>query len=311
MARALPTAAQISIVQKILEAGSFSGAALELDLTQSAVSRMVQGIEEQYGVELFVRGRKGATPTPAMKKLLPAFRQALQGLEELGRLLEHQDGVQRGRIRVASFRSAATQLLSQPLKTFMVRHPAVDLSLQVVREVDGGVLELLRNGEAEIGVTTDAPSRRLRSWPLARDEYVLVRERSKGRRRLDTKGATLILWKERCSAVVPQIANDMNWRPKKIVEVDSDAAVLSMVENGAGVTVMPRLATEPLSAGLEAERLPVTVYRQITLCTTAAVANSQAGRLLIQGIRRSVQQRFRSATDTAESERNFGVTISH
>ena len=131
------------------------------------------------------------------------------------------------------------------------------------------MLELLRNGEAEIGVTTDAPSRRLRSWPLARDEYVLVRERSKGRRRLDTKGATLILWKERCSAVVPQIANDMNWRPKKIVEVDSDAAVLSMVENGAGVTVMPRLATEPLSAGLEAERLPVTVYRQITLCTTA------------------------------------------
>ena len=309
MASGLPSTTQINAIAKILETGSFTAAALELELTQSAVSRLVQSLEEEYGVELFLRGRKGAVPTAALKKLLPAFRLALNSLEELGRLLEHQDGVLRGRIRVAAFRSAATQLLSQPLKEFLARHGKVDLSLQTVREVGGGILELLLNGGADIGVTTDRPPRSLRSWPLVRDEYVLVRERSR-KRKPDPKDATLILWKERCSAVVPQIMRDLNWGPKKIVEVDADAVVLSMVESGAGFTVMPRLAVEPLSAGLEMTPLPMTVYRQITLCSTPSVANSQAGGLLLRRIRSSVRERFRSAGDTAESERQYGVTIS-
>jgi DNA-binding transcriptional LysR family regulator len=310
MASRLPSTTQINAIAKILETGSFTAAALELDLTQSAVSRLVQNLEEEYGVELFLRGRKGAVPTAALKKLLPAFRLALHGLEELGRSLEHQDGVLRGHIRVAAFRSAATQLLSQPLKEFLTRHGQVDLSLQTVREVDGGILELLLNGGADIGVTTDRPPRSLRSWPLVRDEYVLVRERSRKRRRPDPKDATLILWKERCSAVVPQMVRDLNWGPKKIVEVDADAVVLSMVESGAGFTVMPRLAIEPLSKGLEMTALPMTVYRQITLCSTTSVAGSQAGGLLLRRIRSSVRERFRSAIDDAESERQYGVTIS-
>ncbi|SRR6266851_4212032 len=310
MASGLPSTTQINTVAKIMETGSFTAAAVELGLTQSAVSRLVQSLEEEYGVELFVRGRKGAAPTPALTRLLPAFRQALNGLEELGRLLEHQDGLLRGRIRVAAFRSAATQLLSQPLKEYLTRHPKVDLSLQTVREVDGGILKLLMSGGADIGVTTDKPSRNLRSWALLRDEYVLVRERTERRRRPDPKDATLILWKERCSGVVPQIMKDLNWGPKKIVEVDADAVVLSMVESGAGITVMPRLAVEPLSDGLEVTSLPVTVHRQITLCALPSVASSQAGGLLLRQIRSSVQRRFRSAGDTSESERRYGVTVS-
>jgi len=300
MASGLPSTTQINTVAKIMETGSFTAAALELGLTQSAVSRLVQSLEEDYGVELFVRGRKGAAPTPALKKLLPAFRQALNGLEELGRLLEHQDGVLRGRIRVTAFRSAATQLLSQPIRDFLARHPKVDVTLQTAREVDGGILKLLMTGEADIGVTTDRPPRSLRSWALVRDEYVLVRQRTGKRRRADPKGSTLILWKERCSEVVPQIMKDLNWGPKRIVAVDADAVVLSMVESGAGFTVMPRLAVEPLSAGLEVTPLPVTVHREITLCALPSVASSQAGGLLLRQIRSSVERRFGAAAASLE-----------
>ena len=267
-------------------------------------------MEEDYGVELFLRGRKGALPTAALQRLRPAFRRAQDGVEELARQLRRQDGVLRGRIRIAAFRSAATQLLSQPLKSFLTRHPKVEITLQTVREVDGGIVKLLMDGKADIGVTTDKPPRGVRSWPLLRDEYVLVRERNGRRRRASPKGSTLILWKERCSEVVPQILKELDWQPQKTMAVDADAVVLSMVESGAGFTVMPRMTVEPLSAKLEMTPLPVTHYRQVTLCALPAVADSQEGRLLLRQIRGSVQARFRSTADTSESERRYGATVS-
>src|SRR5260370_32713406 len=81
-----------------------------------------------------------------------------------------------------------------------------------------------------------------------------------------------------------------------------------MVESGAGFRVMPRVAVEPLSAGLEVTPLPVTVHRQITLCALPSVASSQAGGLLLRQIRSSVQRRFRSDGDASGSERRYGVT---
>jgi DNA-binding transcriptional LysR family regulator len=306
----LPSANQIEAIAKILETGNFSSAALEMGITQSAVSRLVRSVEEEYGVELFLRGRNGAAPTVALQRLLPAFRRAQEGMEELARQLSRQDGVLRGRIRVAAFRSAATQLLSQPLKSFLTRHPKVDVALQTVREVDGGIVNLLMNGRADIGVTTDKPPRGVRSWPLLRDEYVLVRDRIRSKKRASPKGDSLILWKERCSEVVPQILQELDWQPKKTIAVDADAVVLSMVESGAGFTVMPRMTVEPLSAKLEMTRLPVTHYRQITLCALPTVAESQAASLLLRQIRSSVRTRFRTDDDTGESERRHGATVS-
>lgn len=310
MGETVPSVGQIEAIAKIIETGSFTSAALELGITQSAVSRLVQSMEEDYGVELFLRGRKGALPTAALQRLRPAFRRAQDGVEELARQLRRQDGVLRGRIRIAAFRSAATQLLSQPLKSFLTRHPKVEITLQTVREVDGGIVKLLMDGKADIGVTTDKPPRGVRSWPLLRDEYVLVRERNGRRRRASPKGSTLILWKERCSEVVPQILKELDWQPQKTMAVDADAVVLSMVESGAGFTVMPRMTVEPLSAKLEMTPLPVTHYRQVTLCALPAVADSQEGRLLLRQIRGSVQARFRSTADTSESERRYGATVS-
>jgi len=306
----LPSVNQFEAIAKVLETGTFSSAALEMGITQSAVSRLVRSVEEEYGVELFLRGRMGAAPTAALRKLLPAFRRAQDGMEELARQLSRQDGVLRGRIRIAAFRSAATQLLSQPLKSFLTRHPKVDVTLQTVREVDGGIVKLLMNGRADVGVTTDKPPRGVRSWPLLRDEYVLVRDRSRKKSRASPKGSTLILWKERCSEVVPRILQELDWQPQKTMAMDADAVVLSMVESGAGFTVMPRMTVEPLSAKLEMTPLPMTYYRQITLCALPAVADSQAGSLLLRQIRSSVQTRFRSPADTSENQRRYGVTVS-
>jgi DNA-binding transcriptional LysR family regulator len=72
---------QLRAVIAVAERGNFSEAALELQLTQPAVSHAIATLEEELGVTLFARGRHGAVITPAGERILYHVRQAMQHLE--------------------------------------------------------------------------------------------------------------------------------------------------------------------------------------------------------------------------------------
>jgi DNA-binding transcriptional LysR family regulator len=75
----------LSLLVEIVESGSFSQAAARRRWSQPQVSQRVAALEEQLGVQLFARHRRGASPTPACLTFLPAARQALEAIEA-GRL---------------------------------------------------------------------------------------------------------------------------------------------------------------------------------------------------------------------------------
>ncbi|WP_066426945.1 LysR family transcriptional regulator [Anabaena sp. 4-3] len=72
---------QLRAVIAVAERGNFSEAALELQLTQPAVSHAIATLEEELGVPLFARGRHGAVLTPAGERILHHIRQVMQHLE--------------------------------------------------------------------------------------------------------------------------------------------------------------------------------------------------------------------------------------
>ena len=73
------------IFLKVCETGSFSAAAEVLSYTQSAISQMMAGLEEELDVQLFVRGKKGVVPG---YRLLPYIREMVN---------------QKGKLRQAAF----------------------------------------------------------------------------------------------------------------------------------------------------------------------------------------------------------------
>lgn len=72
---------QLRAVVAVAERGNFSEAALELQLTQPAVSHAIATLEEELGILLFARGRHGAALTPAGERILHHIRQVMQHLE--------------------------------------------------------------------------------------------------------------------------------------------------------------------------------------------------------------------------------------
>ena len=79
---ALPPLYALQAFLAAADCGSFTGAATRLNLTQGAVSRQVQLLEEYYECPLFVRQARGLTLTAEGQELLAPVRQALQTLSE-------------------------------------------------------------------------------------------------------------------------------------------------------------------------------------------------------------------------------------
>lgn len=109
----------------VADAGSFTGAALQLDLGQSAVSHAVARLERTLGVELFVRRRDGVEPTDAAIRLLARIRPALAEVDAaLDDAVRGPDG---GAVTISVSTSLATHWLMPRLADFKRLHPAIDL----------------------------------------------------------------------------------------------------------------------------------------------------------------------------------------
>ena len=128
----------------VAETGGFSAAAATLGMTQSAVSHAVRGIERKVGVVLFERGRLGARPTAAGARAVVHARRVLRMLDALAAeargAAAGPDGgdTSAGPLRIAAFRSAALHLLPPALERLAARHPGIEPTVRVVREVGPG-----------------------------------------------------------------------------------------------------------------------------------------------------------------------------
>ncbi|HEX8579107.1 MAG TPA: LysR family transcriptional regulator [Allosphingosinicella sp.] len=95
----------------VAEEGSFTRAAAKLNLSQSALSQSIRGLEERLGVRLLARTTRSVSPTEAGERLLQGLRPAFEGIEsELAALTALRDKPA-GTIRITTFRHAAVSVL--------------------------------------------------------------------------------------------------------------------------------------------------------------------------------------------------------
>lgn len=129
---------------------SFTKAAVELSLTQSAISRQVQTLEEQLGVRLFTRGVRKLALTTEGERLHRAAAQALASLAEACAAL--RAGQRRPRVAVSAAIGVAALWLVPRLGAFQERHPEVDVRLSA----DNRVVDLARE-EVDVALRYGPP----------------------------------------------------------------------------------------------------------------------------------------------------------
>ena len=126
-----------------------------LHTSQPGVSRQIRELEEELGIELFVRAGKRLTGlTPPGATVMPIVERLLQEAENLRRAGEDFASDGRGTLTIAATHSQARYALPQAVHDFSALHPSVALRMR--QGSPKQVAQMLLDGEADLGVATEA-----------------------------------------------------------------------------------------------------------------------------------------------------------
>lgn len=258
---------QLETLIAVAEKGNFSNAALSLEVSQSAVSRAIASLEKELGVPLLLRGRFGARPSLVGERIITYARKMVQIRERIDYEIYLEKGLEGGRIRVASFRSAATHLLPSVIARFSEQFPQV--GLEITEDDPSGVEQALREGQVDIGLLPLPRSTEFDTWEIARDEYVVLLPKSVGNLPSqltwqDLANFSFILFNyAECTSAVRDHWAQWEQTLKVAYIVKEDSTIVSMVAQGLGAAILPRLAAIPIPEEVQVRKLPVPLERVI------------------------------------------------
>jgi DNA-binding transcriptional LysR family regulator len=132
----------LTVLMAVAEASSFTGAAVALGLSPSAVSHAMRSLEARLGLRLLNRTTRSVSPTAAGKQLLAALRPTIANLDEVVDALQQQRDRPAGRIRLSAHRTAALYAVLPRLKPFSMLYP--DITIELV--VDDGLVDIVAQG---------------------------------------------------------------------------------------------------------------------------------------------------------------------
>ncbi|MFJ3199773.1 LysR family transcriptional regulator [Streptomyces sp. NPDC086989] len=283
---------ELRVLVAVAETGGFSAAAARLGLTQSAVSHSVRGSEGKTGAVLFVRGRAGATPTPAGERAVALARRILRLYEHLGAEVRAAGGGAgdgdgaTGVLRIAAFRSAALHLLPPALERLTARHPGIRPEVRVVRELGAGGAGEVAAGRADLALATLGPGQPafpgLLTGELVEEAYALVHPAGHP----DPRSLPLLDWDENCGSYTRDWWRAQDWIPGATVKAEDDAMVLTMVGRGLGMAILPGLSLREATDAVDITGLgPSGPVRRVGYVTTPESASTLAVRALIRELR--------------------------
>lgn len=139
---------QYRIFNAVAEAGSFSGAAEKLFVTQSAVSQSVKQLEQTLGVTLLLRTSKGISLTQEGAVLYEYTSAALEMLNTGSRRLTLFNELKEGELRIAAGDTVSSYYLLPRLEAFHRAYP--DIKIQVVNRVTREAVEMVKRGTIDL-----------------------------------------------------------------------------------------------------------------------------------------------------------------
>ena len=243
---------QLEYFVRVAELGSFTRAAIALDIAQPALSRQVRLLEVELRQTLLTRNGRGAVPTEAGKLLLAHGRGILHQVERAKEELGRVRGSLAGRVAVGLPTSVA-RMLTVPL-TRAFRQQMPDATISISEGLSVAMQDSLVNGRLDIAVLYNAQSSaEIETLPLQDEDLLLVQMRPPGL--LDDPAPGPIALREvaqlplvipsRPNAIRMQVESEManiGCRPKIALEIDGVSAILDLVADGAGCAVLSRNA---------------------------------------------------------------------
>lgn len=252
---------------KTVEYGSFTRAADKLNYSQSGISRMIHDLEREWNVVLLERGKAGVKLTSDGMKLLPCAKSLCLEYEKLQMEVDELNGLQSGLIRIGTFSSVATHWCPNIIKEFQKSYPNMDYELLLgdYTEIEGWISE----GRVDCGFLRLPTCPDFETIFLEQDRLLAVLPEQHPLSQLEKVpvsalcGEPFMLLEKGGKAEVWEIFERCGLTPNVHFTTWDDYAIMSMVECGLGISILPELILKRVPYRIAAKELDVPAYRSI------------------------------------------------
>ena len=254
---------------KTVECGSFTLAADTLNYSQSGISRMIGDLEKEWKVSLLERGRGGVRLTSDGLRLLPRAQSLCDEYQKLQMQVDELNGLQSGLIRIGTFSSVATHWLPNIIREFQKDYPNIDYELLLgdYAEIESWVLE----GRVDCGFLRLPTHPDLDTTFLEQDKLLVVLPQNHplaGCGRFPVSALSqypFMLLEKGAKADVSEVLERWDVKPKVHFTTWDDYAIMSMVESGLGISILPQLILQRAPYRIVTKELEAPAYRRICL----------------------------------------------
>jgi LysR family transcriptional regulator for metE and metH len=239
----------LKLVEAIAVEGAMTRAAARLNMTQSALSHQLAGLEEGLGVSLFRRVPRGMILTRAGEKMLDCARLVLPTVREAQELVTATESRAQGTLRISTECYTCYHWLPSRLQAFHASFPRVEV--EIVVEATRRPVEALLAGELDLAIVSGLPTgAAVTNRPLFEDELVailspehpLARRTSLSPQDFVTEHLITYSVPIRQLSIYRQFLHPAGAAPARISRVDLTEAIVEMVKANLGIAVLARWA---------------------------------------------------------------------
>ena len=252
---------------KTVEYGSFTKAAEILNYSQSGISRMINDLEKEWNVSLLERNRTGVKLTSDGMKILPIAQSVCNEFNRLQEQVDEINGLESGLIRIGTFSSVATHWLPKIIKEFQKDYPNIDYELLLGDYTE--IEEWIKTGRVDLGFLRLPTTEEFETIFLEEDKLLVVLPENHPLAECDKFPVKALcdypfmLLEKGAKAEISEIFERNNITPNVHFTTWDDYAVMSMVEGGLGIAILPQLILHRIPYKIVAKELDVPAYRKI------------------------------------------------
>lgn len=254
---------------KTVELGSFSKAAEALDYSQSGISRMIADLEKEWNIILLERDRNGVRLTSDGMRLLPYARNLCEEYFRLQEQVDELKGIRSGLIRIGTFSSVATHWLPKIIKRFQMDYPNIEYEMLLgdYTEIETWIAE----GRVDCGFLRLPTRPEFDVIELEQDELMAVIPEDHPLAGAETfpvqafADEPFMLLEKGGKAEIAEVFAKHKIKPDVRFTTWDDYAVMSMVEQGLGISILPRLILRRIPYHVVVKSFDDPAYRTIGL----------------------------------------------
>ncbi len=240
---------------------SFSKVAEKYSYTPSALSHIVDSIENELSLKILQRDYSGVRLTKEGERVFPLLQELVDKSKEIKTFSKSLSGKQ-NKISIGCYSSVSNNLLPELLFDFKKNYPEIGVNIIV-----GDNISEMREKKAEIFLVEKAECRDGEFLPVYSDKYVVVVKDSwfSGKKSINNAdldkydGYPFIMPNNN---VVKERFSDLSC---EIVDIDSadDSSILSMIKKGLGLSVLPELSVKRSGKGIKSIKLLPEIKREL------------------------------------------------